>query len=299
MTTNGTLLTKEILDFLEEHGFAIMVSLDGNKESHDKNRVFTNGKGTFDVIIHNLKFLKENYPKLMKTLNFNVVMDSYNKFKDIDEFYSTFDAVEEFYSIKNSFISDSYRDGDLDVSETFIATRNYEIFKLLASKVGRVSEKNISKLVKDYYVQLYFNMFKLRKFSNLLPDKAHHGGPCVPGVQRFFVNVDGNFFPCERVSEESELVNIGNIVDGFNVEKVIKILNVGQLTDNECRNCWNFRFCNLCIVTADNLTKLSKDEKLRNCRIAKQSSIIQLLDYCTLHELGHDFTATDFVDYRL
>jgi hypothetical protein len=28
-----------------------------------------------------------------------------------------------------------------------------------------------------------------------------NGGPCVPGTPRLFVAGNGNFFPCERVSE--------------------------------------------------------------------------------------------------
>ena len=40
--------------------------------------------------------------------------------------------------------------------------------------------------------------------------KTHHGGPCIPAVRRLFVDTKGEFFPCERVSEE-ELFEAGTV----------------------------------------------------------------------------------------
>ncbi len=68
MTTNGTLLTDEKLHFLVAHEFNIMVSLDGNKESHDRHRVFRNdkhpeqGTGSYDVVMRNLRRFVALYP---------------------------------------------------------------------------------------------------------------------------------------------------------------------------------------------------------------------------------------------
>lgn len=59
MTTNGTMLKGEIADYLSEFGFQIDISLDGNKEEHDSNRVFANGEGSFGIIIDNVKQLKK------------------------------------------------------------------------------------------------------------------------------------------------------------------------------------------------------------------------------------------------
>ena len=51
----------------------------------------------------------------------------------------------------------------------------------------------------------------------------HHSGPCVPGQLRLFMTVDGNFLPCERVSEQSDTFIIGNVNEGFFMDKVLKI----------------------------------------------------------------------------
>lgn len=57
MTTNLTLLTEEIADFLAEHKFHVMVSLDGDQEANDRYRVFRDGSGTYGTVVDNLKLL--------------------------------------------------------------------------------------------------------------------------------------------------------------------------------------------------------------------------------------------------
>ncbi len=44
-------------------------------------------------------------------------------------------------------------------------------------------------------------------------------GPCVPGVMRLFINVDGYFYPCEKASEASDSMNIGNLDQGYDLKK--------------------------------------------------------------------------------
>ena len=43
LTTNATLLSGTIIDFLVEHGIGVTVSMDGTKEMQDKFRIFSNG----------------------------------------------------------------------------------------------------------------------------------------------------------------------------------------------------------------------------------------------------------------
>jgi len=59
MTTNGWLLTPDKFDFLRDCGFTIMVSMDGGKETHDRNRRTAKNKPTHDVILKNLDALRE------------------------------------------------------------------------------------------------------------------------------------------------------------------------------------------------------------------------------------------------
>ena len=55
ITTNGALLTPEVVEELQEYGLkGVKVTLDGFGEFHDRKRPFANGKGSFDRIVENV-----------------------------------------------------------------------------------------------------------------------------------------------------------------------------------------------------------------------------------------------------
>lgn len=55
--TNGTLLTKEHLDFLKQHNIRLIISMVGNERDHNKFRKFINNKGSYRVIIKKLPLI--------------------------------------------------------------------------------------------------------------------------------------------------------------------------------------------------------------------------------------------------
>lgn len=61
LTTNGTLLNEEMIDWFNEHRFALTVSMDGPKVMHDKNRITVGGQGTYEVVARKVKMLLSRY----------------------------------------------------------------------------------------------------------------------------------------------------------------------------------------------------------------------------------------------
>lgn len=58
ITTNGTLLSREIADFMDERRFTVYFSIDGDAETHDELRRYVNGKGSFGDVERNLAYLR-------------------------------------------------------------------------------------------------------------------------------------------------------------------------------------------------------------------------------------------------
>lgn len=61
MTTNVTLLTPQIFDWLTIHRCAMLLSFDGDKPTQDRNRPLANGS-SFDMAIENLKYALSKNP---------------------------------------------------------------------------------------------------------------------------------------------------------------------------------------------------------------------------------------------
>lgn len=57
MTTNGSLVTPEIADYLAKHDFSVMVSIDGNKNHHDRRRRFVGGRSSWDAVSRGARLL--------------------------------------------------------------------------------------------------------------------------------------------------------------------------------------------------------------------------------------------------
>ena len=71
MITNGALVSEELVDRLNQWGLkSIRITIDGDKEYHDKYRPFINGKGTFDLIMSNIKAVAHK-TKIVLAGNFN------------------------------------------------------------------------------------------------------------------------------------------------------------------------------------------------------------------------------------
>jgi uncharacterized protein len=56
VTTNGSLLTKEIFEKLKSHNlYTLQITIDSDKENHDKMRIYKNGNPSFDVLMDKIK----------------------------------------------------------------------------------------------------------------------------------------------------------------------------------------------------------------------------------------------------
>jgi len=64
VTTNGTLITEEIARFLGRNGFSMIISLEGDKATHNYNRPMANGKDSFETTMNALRLIKKVAPNI-------------------------------------------------------------------------------------------------------------------------------------------------------------------------------------------------------------------------------------------
>lgn len=61
--TNGILLKQQYLDFFKQNHVRMALSIDGDMDTHDSNRIFKDGKGSFSALAGKIGLIKRILPK--------------------------------------------------------------------------------------------------------------------------------------------------------------------------------------------------------------------------------------------
>lgn len=278
ITTNATLINEKIIRYFKDHNVFLLISIDGPEDIHDSSRKFISGEGTFKTIINSIKMIREKVPDYMKNISLNAVINCNSNFNNIDKFFSCYEEVKDI-DLNFQFVKDGCNQDNIYATQKFFEEYDNEVLKSYLSLMGKGEHKILSKIIKQNITELIKEVKKLTP-TKCLPERGHPSGTCIPGVQRPFIDVDGNIFPCEKVNETSKMI-IGNIYDGFDIYKIREFLNIGKYNEKQCKNCWASIFCTLCISKAEKIDSV--------CNEIKNNTELMLKNYCTFKEAGVNF----------
>lgn len=284
LTTNGSLLTTEIIHFLQDHNFNLFISLDGPKEINDKNRVFADGRGTFDSVMKKIELINKITPDYFKNLGINMVIDPTNNFDCINSFYIKGAELSNVNLIP-SYINYDYVNRKTAFSNEYMWRYEYQLFLAILTKFKRFPDKDLCPIAKVSITRAISEFSGFATGTALLEIDIP-AGPCIPGQMRLFIDVSGRFYPCERVSEKSTAMCIGSLQDGFDIGKANYLLNAAALTQAECCKCWCFRYCMQCARSADDENgELSAVTKLDHCEEAQAAAYAKIKNFLIYKEL--------------
>lgn len=290
MTTNATLLNMEKARYLYDKNFNITISLDGPKSTHDSNRIFANSnKGTFDTVMQNLEIIRKELPEFINNIGFNAVIDLKQNVSCSSDFFLNYETVKGI-NVASNYINPISKKDEEPINPELIAVSNYEIFKTYLYACKKNLFRNYKPTLYSSEVTSLKQMVRDRFIGKpTYQSKISPGGQCLPGIQRFFVTVEGKFFPCERVDEESNDLCIGNLEEGFNLENAKRILNIAKITEKECRECWCYKMCSQCVAKAGESGKIEAANRLRWCNQSRQNAEEYIKNYIVLKKLGCKF----------
>lgn len=287
MTTNGTLLNPNTVAFLAENDVSLSVSLDGPREDHDANRRFRNGGGSFDTIAKNIRYIKENHYDYWEKIMFLITL---NPKVDVDNINRFFDQSELFAkgSVKlNEIEATNLKNPELvEYGDKYYLSRRFKYLKVLMALAGMLEESQVDRIYAGT-LSAKKNAIKTLKKGRVLQRCMHHSGPCIPGVQKLFVAVDGTFYPCEKVSENEAELSVGSLEKGLDMVRMKQMLNLGELTKEQCQKCWAFQDCKICIARMENIAGekiLTAAQKQKVCEETREEFFSVLYEYCVIQE---------------
>lgn len=240
VTSNGTLITDEIIDFLKKENITIAISIDGPKEIHDENRRYQNGKGSFEDVFKLIKKLHNKHNKYFtKRVAFSIVITRATNPRELLDFFNENAYLFNKHTIKIVFENQSeQRICSQPNGVSYYLSDFLDIYK--ESIINKKYKFNVLDLL--FKNQLYDVFYKKKKYHN------YYSRICIPGNARVFVDSHMNFFACESMDGNYCL---GNIKEGFDIKKIKKInIEYLRIMKKYCSSCWIKSVCGLCYAHA-------------------------------------------------
>jgi len=224
VTTNGTLLDREIVDFLHDNRFSVAVSLDGPRHIHDRNRPDHNGAGTYDEIVTRLALLLDN-PPLPVAARVTLEPDQWHSVVEV------FDHLTGlgFHEVGIAPVS--------PVSKALLPTSSEE--EALLEGFGELARRFVA----------HARESRVMPFSNILDllGRLHLGQTkpvsCGAGYGYMAMDAKGRFFPCHRLAGEADFCS-GSLATGIDTDGIdacLGSLNHGR--EESCSRCWARTLC--------------------------------------------------------
>lgn len=225
MTTNGVLLTDEIMEYLNREMSNVVLSLDGRKEVNDRMRPFRNGTGSYDLIV----------PKFQR----------FAKLRGDRDYY-----IRGTFTRNNlDFAEDVLNFADLgfsSVSVEPVVAGQEEDYAIRQEDLPRIMEE-YDLLAKEYIQRTKagrgFRFFHFNVDLSQGPCVAKRLSGCGSGTEYLAVTPWGDFYPCHQFvgREEFLLGNVDTGVTGEEIRDEFKLCNV--YAKDKCRDCFARFYC--------------------------------------------------------
>lgn len=273
VSTNGTLLNREVFDWMMENP-NVSITITFNGKLQDKYRRTFDGNGSFDTIMTNLTLLRDRYSKLWKDqVVFIANYMSSTELIKILKFYEQIGITQQ-----PLFLSRIRRDLANEEIQQLLKTDSRKEY--LARKALRQEfYKNPNGFIKNFF-QSDLEILNERKIFDA--DDRMQIASCMPFTVKIFVRTDGKFNMCERTSDA---LILGDLEQGFYYDVLEKTLREAeQLINRSCRHCWAQRICLICFQNMTDVNgKIRKRLPTYVCRNMRRHLYELLKIYCEIY----------------
>lgn len=226
LTTNATLLTEEIVDWLDAHRFGLTVSMDGPKALHDKNRKTVGGKGSYDVVAAKARMLLQRYRS--RPVGARVTLTA------------GVTAVEEIFDHLKGEI------GFAEVGFSPVTSGEMAVFNLSGEELETVfaGMKALGRRYREAARQgRNLGFSNMHQLMQDLYEGRSKALPCGAGVGMLAVDHEGGLNLCHRFTG-SDMERYGDVERGIARERLAGFIEArADRTDKGCATC---RIRNLC-----------------------------------------------------
>lgn len=226
MTTNATLLTDDMMDYMDKEMGNIILSLDGRKEVNDRVRIKADGSGSYDDILPNIKKMISKRTK-GKTYYVRGTFTRENT---------------DFYNDVVAMINEGFREISI---EPVVLEDGHPL---------ALREEDLPTIF-DNYDKLYNEMLRRKKegdeFTFYHFNIDIQGGPCVykrisgcgAGFEYVAITPQGEVYPCHQFVGKEEY-KLGSVYDDTFDKELSKKFKMAHIYNKpKCKECWARFYC--------------------------------------------------------
>lgn len=212
ITTNSSLIDDKIIDVFKQYNVEVGVSIDGDRVTHNLNRMFQGNEDVYDKILTNIQQMlkKKIGVKGRMTVTSN----------NVDR---VFDNVVYLYN--------------LGIKNIILGINDFDDWNSKALKELDEGLENLSKWYLTQMMQkleLTIDIFDFLFSSFLLERKVRF---CSAGRKNHLcINTKGEIYPCSYVLNNEEW-KIGDIYNGFNRRRFVEVAKTKIYSQNRCEQC--------------------------------------------------------------
>ena len=216
LQTNGLLIDNEFAKFFKDNNFLVGVSLDGDKNTNDRHRVFEDGGSTFRQVLDSISVLKEH------NVDFNIlsVTDDKNA-ADIERTYSFF------------------KEQGFDFLQFIPCLNGAHGVSLSAEKYEAFLKKCFDLWYEDFKRGKYISVRHIDNYINIMlgnpPENCAMCGVCG---SYFTVEANGDIYPCDFYCTED--FKLGSVFDSqpfAQSEKQRSFIAESGIIHEHCKDC--------------------------------------------------------------
>lgn len=223
LTTNGTLLTDEIIQFLNDNRVMLVLSLDGSKETHDHMRPMTGGRGSYDKAVAGFK--KAIDSREGKNYYLRGTYTHYNT-HFADDTVSMLDVGREISMEPVVGLDEPYV---LTEEDWPILDKEYEKLARIYLEKRRAGEA--------------FDFFHFNVALDNGPCVAKRLAGCGAGHEYYAITPEGDIYPCHQFVGREEY-KMGTLDTGIVKKDMIQeFRQMHVMNKSACRECWARFFC--------------------------------------------------------
>ena len=290
VSTNGTLLTEERIDWLVNNGVELAISIDGTQPFHDAHRVDAIGNGSYTKVRNALAYLHNNpfnqYPKVVLMMT----LPSVSTLISIAQTWHEDEVLQHYAPTHISGLTPNFSQG--------VEKEEWEALKTRYTNLLNAYEQHPEWSVLQTFFDEIVSYWKNRPVFEV--SESTPLSTCMPVNTKLYIDANLQLAVCEKFNDSFRIGSINNGIDWQKANEMTK--EYYRKREYRCTYCPAVRMCNMCLTsiayTDDQWDTLCHNERLYHqlhmflfCEMAERSMLTKpsvptlQSEHCTLNEI--------------